>query len=91
MAGGASKAGTWSDYSHPEVEKLLASLEVEADRAKRDAGFQQIAHILNEDGFDVLISEQFFNVAKDSALQWTPQRGGKFYNFRSVSWKGGVN
>ncbi len=87
VGGGASKVGTWSDYFNPEVEKLLAVLEGESERPKRDALFQQIAHILNEDGFDVLISEQFFNIAKDSGLQWEPQRGGKFYNFRNISWK----
>ena len=87
VAGGASKAGTWSDYFNAEVEALLTQLEGEADRAKRDALFQKIAHILNEDGFDVLLSEQFFNIARDNGLQWEPQRGGKFYNFRNVRWK----
>ncbi|MFT4266986.1 MAG: ABC transporter substrate-binding protein [Xenophilus sp.] len=87
VAGGASKDGTWSDYFNPQVEELLKQLEGEAERAKRDALFQKIAHILNEDAFDVLLSEQFFNVGKDSALEWEPQRGGKFYNFRQVRWK----
>ncbi|MGC3983728.1 MAG: ABC transporter substrate-binding protein [Pseudorhodoferax sp.] len=87
VAGGASKAGTWSDYFNPEVEALLTTLEAESDRGKRDALFQQIANILNEDGFDVLLSEQFFNIARDNGLRWEPQRGGKFYNFRNVRWK----
>ena len=87
VSGGASKDGTWSDYFNPEVEKLLSELEAEADRGKRDALFQRLATVLNEDAFDVLISEQFFNVGKDRDLQWEPQRGGKFYNFRNVRWK----
>lgn len=87
ISGGAVKAGTWSDYSNPEVEKLVAEVETTVDRAERDRIFKRIGRILHDDGHAVLITELFYTFGMDSAIQWQPQEGSGYYNLRKISWK----
>lgn len=87
VGSGARKGGTWSDYENAEVEELLRQVDPETDRAKRDALFARIGQVLTDDGFDVLLSEQYYVVARKAALAWTPQRGGKYFNFRELAWR----
>jgi len=87
ISGGATKAGTWSDYSNPEVEKLVAEGEAATDRAERDRIFRSIGHILHDDGHAVLITELYYTFAQDSDIQWDPQQGSGYYNLRNISWK----
>jgi peptide/nickel transport system substrate-binding protein len=87
VTGAASKAGTWSDYSHPEIEELILQANKSADRADRDRIFQRIGKILHEDGHAVLISEIFYVYAKDSQIDWEPHQGIAWYDLRTAAWK----
>ena len=87
VTGAASKAGTWSDYSHPEVEELILKVNQQADRAERDRIFKKIGSILHDDAQSVLISEIFYVYAGDGALVWEPQPGIAWYDLRTIRWK----
>jgi peptide/nickel transport system substrate-binding protein len=87
LSGAATKDGTWSDYSNPEIEKLIAEVQSETDRTKRGLVFQKISRILHDDGQAVLITELYYTYAHDSALDWTPQVGSGYYNLRNIRWK----
>ena len=87
ILGAASKDGTWSDYSNPEVERLIAEGDAEADRAKRDQLFRKIGRVLHDDGHAVLLTELYYTFAQDAKLEWTPQIGSGYYNLRNVRWK----
>jgi peptide/nickel transport system substrate-binding protein len=87
ILGAASKDGTWSDYSNPEIEKLIAEGDAEGDRAKRDQIFRQIGRVLHDDAHAVLITELYYTFAQDAKLDWTPQFGSGYYNLRNVRWK----
>jgi peptide/nickel transport system substrate-binding protein len=87
LMGGASKEGTWSDYSNPEVEKLLEESNAATDRVQRDAIFRKVGRILHDDGHAVLLTELYYVYANDAALDWTPQVGSAYYNFRQIRWK----
>jgi peptide/nickel transport system substrate-binding protein len=87
VSGAATKAGTWSDYSNPEVEKLVAEGGGETDPAKRDEIFKKIGKILKEDGHAVLLTELYYTFGQDVQIQWTPQYGSGYYNLRNISWK----
>jgi peptide/nickel transport system substrate-binding protein len=87
ILGAASKDGTWSDYSNPEIEKLIAEGDAEGDRAKRDQIFRQIGRVLHADAHAVLITELYYTFAQDAKLDWTPQFGSGYYNLRNVRWK----
>lgn len=87
IIGAASKDGTWSDYSNPEVDKLIAEGDAESDRAKRDMIFRKIGRTLHEDAHAVLLTELYYVFAQDAKLDWTPQFGSGYYNLRSVRWR----
>jgi len=87
IQGAASKDGTWSDYSNPEVEKLIAEGDAESDRAKRDQIFKKIGHVLHDDAHAVLLTELYYTFAQDAKVEWTPQFGSGYYNLRNVRWK----
>jgi peptide/nickel transport system substrate-binding protein len=87
IGGGVVKAGTWSDYDNPEVEKLFAESEGLTDREARDKAFRRITRVLHEDAHSVPITELFIVFAKDSQLNWEQQPGSGYYNLREISWK----
>lgn len=87
ISGAAIKAGSWSDYSNPEVEALVAQYGAETDQAKRDDAFKKIGRLLKEDGHSVLLTELYYTFAQDSELEWTPQFGSGYYNLRNIRWK----
>ncbi len=87
ISGAATKDGTWSDYYNPEVEKLVAEGDAEANREKRDQIFRKIGRLLHEDGHAVLITELFYTFGQDAKLEWQPQQGSGYYDLRSVRWK----
>lgn len=87
IIGAASKDGTWSDYSNPEVDKLIAEGDAESDRVKRDQIFRKIGRTLHDDAHAVLLTELYYVFAQDTKLDWTPQFGSGYYNLRNVRWK----
>jgi peptide/nickel transport system substrate-binding protein len=87
IGGGATKTGTWSDYSNPEVEQLVEKAQVTTDRAQRDDIFRKIARTLHDDGHAVLVTELFYTYARDSAIQWDIQQGSGYFNLHNISWK----
>lgn len=87
ISGAATKDGTWSDYYNPEVEKLVAEGDSEANREKRDQIFRKIGRQLHDDGHAVLITELFYTFGQDAKLDWQPQQGSGYYDLRSVRWK----
>lgn len=87
IAGAATKDGTWSDYTHPEVEQLVAQVDGEADRARRDAIFKQVLQITRDDGQAVLLAEPRLLYVKDPLLDWKPQVAGWSLSFRDAAWK----
>jgi peptide/nickel transport system substrate-binding protein len=87
ISGAATEAGSWSDYSNPEVEKLVKQYGAETDQGKRDEAFRKIGKLLKEDGHSVLLTELYYTFAMDSGLQWTPQFGSGYYNLRNIRWK----
>jgi peptide/nickel transport system substrate-binding protein len=87
VTGAATKDGTWSDYSNPEVEKLVLEVNKAADRAERDRIFKRIGAILHDDGHSVLLTEIVYVFAKDSAINWAPQSGIGWYDLRTISWR----
>ncbi|WJR76724.1 ABC transporter substrate-binding protein [Bradyrhizobium sp. NP1] len=87
VTGGASKSGTWSDYSNPEIEELIIEANKTADRSERDRIFKRIGSILHDDAQAVLITEIFYVYGADSELDWAPQPGIAWYDLRTVRWK----
>ncbi|MFG1465160.1 ABC transporter substrate-binding protein [Xanthobacter sp. DSM 24535] len=87
VSGAASKDGTWSDYSNPQVEALLTEVNTKVDVADRDRIFQQIGKVLRDDAQSVLLTELIYVFGKDSDLVWDPQAGIAWYDLRTLSWK----
>ncbi len=87
IAGTAAKDGTWSDYFNPEVERLIDETNGVSDPTARDQLFRRIGRLLRDDGHAVLITELFAIFAKDSDIDWEPQKGYAFYDLRNVRWK----
>ncbi len=87
IQGGATTGGTWSDYSNPAVDKLVSQANADTDRAKRDETFKKIGRLLHDDGQSVLLTELYYTFAQNSKLDWTPQSGSGYYNFRHLIWK----
>ena len=87
VAGSFSKAGTWSDYHNPEVEKLIAELDGVTGADARGALFRKIGRLLHEDAAALLVTELFNVFATKKAINWEIQQGSGFMNFRSVSWQ----
>jgi peptide/nickel transport system substrate-binding protein len=48
--------------------------------------FQKIGRELHDDAAAFFISEFTYVYAKKKTLQWQPQQGGGFLNFRSIQW-----
>ena len=80
IQGAAAKEGTWSNYSNPDVEKLLLQAQETESAAGRDAIFRKIGRILHDDAQSVLITELFYVFAKKSDLEWEPQKGIACYD-----------
>ncbi|WP_077000983.1 ABC transporter substrate-binding protein [Variovorax sp. KK3] len=87
IGGGATKAGTWSDYFNPEVEKLVEQAQTTTDRAQRDEIFKKIGRTLHDDGHAVLVTEMFYTYARDSQIQWEIQQGSGYFNLHNIGWK----
>ncbi len=87
IGGTVAKAGTWSDYFNPEVEKLIEQVEGESDRGKRDVLFREILKQSRDDGQAVLLAEPKLGYLRDTALQWKPQIAGWSLEFRTAVWK----
>lgn len=87
VEGAASAKGTWSDYSNPDVEKLIEQVNDTSDRAGRDKIFQQIGKILHDDAQSVLLTELYYVFAKDSKINWEPRKGIAWYDLRGASWQ----
>lgn len=87
VQGAASKDGTWSDYSNPEVEALITEVTTKVERTDRDRIFQKIGQILHDDAQSVLLTELIYVFAKDSDLIWDPQPGIAWYDLRDLRWK----
>jgi len=87
VQGAAAKDGTWSNYSNPEVEKLLLQAQGTEDAAGRDRIFKQIGRVLHDDAQSVLITELFYVFGKKRDLEWEPQSGIAWYNLRNLKWK----
>lgn len=81
------KAGTWSDYYNPEVERLFAEAEGVTDPVKRGQLFKGIDRIIHEDAGAVFISELFYSFSHKSILEWHAQLGDGYFNFRTARWK----
>ena len=87
VQGAASKDGTWSDYSNPDVESLILEVNTKVNAPDRDRIFQKIGKILHDDAHSVLLTELIYVFAKDSALEWHPQPGIAWYDLRDLKWK----
>lgn len=87
VQGAASKDGTWSDYSNPEVESLILEVNTKVNPQDRDRIFQKIGKILHDDAHSVLLTELIYVFAKDSSLEWHPNPGIAWYDLRDLKWK----
>lgn len=87
LSGAATKEGTWSDYFNPDVEALIAQVNSETDRQKRDQTFRKIGRILHDDAHSVLITELYYTFGQDDRIDWAPQYGSGYYNLRNIRWK----
>ena len=87
LSGAATKDGTWSDYYNPEVEALIAEVNSQTDRTKRDQTFRKIGRVLHDDAHSVLITELYYTFGQDDRIDWAPQYGSGYYNLRSIRWK----
>ena len=87
VAGSFSKAGTWSDYYNPEVEKYIAELDSTTGAEARGALFRKIGKALHDDAAALLVTELFNVFAKKKEINWEIQQGSGFLNFRKVSWQ----
>jgi peptide/nickel transport system substrate-binding protein len=86
VAGSFSKAGTWSDYYSPEVEKLITELDSTTGAEARGVLFRKIGRDLHDDAAALLVTELFNVFARKKDLSWEVQQGSGFLNFRKVSW-----
>ena len=87
VAGSFSKAGAWSDYYNPDVEKLIADLDGTTGAEARGALFRKIGKTLHDDAAALLVTELFNVFAKKKDINWEVQQGSGFLNFRKVSWQ----
>lgn len=87
VGGGFSKEGTWSDYNNPAIDALLQKASTASTPAQRGAIFKEVGQTLHDDAAAFFISEYFYVFARKSGVDWTPQRGSGFLNFRTVGWK----
>lgn len=86
VGGAFASNGSWSDYSNPKVDALLQEVSAISDTAKRGEVFQRIGRELHDDAAAFFISEYSYVFSKKQTLQWAPQQGSGFLNFRNVSW-----
>jgi peptide/nickel transport system substrate-binding protein len=86
VSGAFASNGSWSDYSNPKVDQLLADVSKVSDTGKRGQVFQKIGRELHDDAAAFFISEFTYVYAKKKTLQWQPQQGSGFLNFRSIQW-----
>lgn len=88
VGGAFASNGTWSDYSNTKVDALLAEVSLVSDTAKRGEVFKRIGRELHDDAAAFFISEYTYIFARKQGIQWTPQQGSGFLNFRNVRWAG---
>jgi peptide/nickel transport system substrate-binding protein len=86
VGGAFASNGSWSDYSNPKVDALLADVSRVSDTKQRGEVFQKIGRELHDDAAAFFISEFTYVYAKKKTLQWQPQQGGGFLNFRTIQW-----
>ncbi len=89
VGGAFATGGTWSDYSNPKVDALLEKVSKVTEAAKRGEIFEEIGQELHDDAAAFFVSEYVYIFAKKQSLDWTPQQGSGFLNFRDVRWKSG--
>ncbi|OZI34641.1 ABC transporter substrate-binding protein [Bordetella genomosp. 10] len=89
VGGGFATGGSWSDYSNPKVDELLAQVSKVSDTKKRGEIFQQVGRELHDDAAAFYISEYTYIFTKKKGVQWQPQQGSGFLNFRTVQWAPG--
>lgn len=87
IVGTFSKDGTWSDYDNPDVDALIAELDRTRDPVERGALFHRIGRVLYDDAASINLSEHVYVYARKKSLDWQPQRGSGFLNFRRTAWK----
>jgi len=88
VGGAFASNGSWSDYSNPKVDALLAEVAGVSDSTKRGEVFKRIGRELHDDAAAFFISEFTYIFVRKQNIQWTPQQGSGFLNFRDVSWIG---
>lgn len=86
VSGAFASDGSWSDYSNPKIDDLLGEVSKVSDTRKRGEAFQQIGRELHDDAAAFFISEFTYVYAKKKTLQWQPQQGSGFLNFRTIQW-----
>lgn len=86
VAGAFASNGSWSDYANPKVDAMLADVSKISDTTQRGAVFQRIGRELHDDAAAFFISEFTYVYAKKTTLEWQPQQGGGFLNFRTIQW-----
>ncbi|WP_144632026.1 ABC transporter substrate-binding protein [Bordetella genomosp. 13] len=87
VGGAFASNGSWSDYSNPKIDALLDEASRISDTARRGEVFQRVGRELHDDAAAFFISEFSYIYAKKQTLQWQPQQGSGFLNFRTVQWK----
>ena len=87
VGGAFASNGSWSDYSNPKVDALLEEVSRISDTKQRGEVFQRIGRELHDDAAAFFISEFSYIFAKKQSLDWTPQQGSGFLNFRNVTWR----
>lgn len=86
VSGAFESDGSWSDYSNPKVDAMLADVSKISDTKQRGIVFQRIGRELHDDAAAFFISEFTYVYAKKKSLDWQPQQGSGFLNFRTVQW-----
>ena len=87
IVGTFSKDGTWSDYYNADVEALIDELDRTEGAKARGVLFHQIGKLLHDDAASINLSEHVYVYAKKKNLEWQPQIGSGFLNFRRTAWK----
>ncbi len=87
IVGAFSKAGTWSAYYNPEVEKYIAELDNMTGADARGALFRKIGKALHDDASAILVTELYNVFAKKKEINWEIQQGSGFLNFRKANWR----
>jgi peptide/nickel transport system substrate-binding protein len=78
--------GPYADYFNPEVKALVDEVNHTYGAEARGQVFQKIGRILHDDASSVFISELYYVYAWKQGLNWSPQIGSGFLDFRAARW-----